>query len=371
MEERELVYLTALNLAFRYQGAIAQTLLAHFGEAEAIFQYTPDKLKQITGLTTQACQKLLAPQTLTEARHEIEWTHKQGIKTYPIHSTRYPKRLKHCPDAPVILYQKGAADLSAAKILAVVGTRNATAYGEQACSQLIYGLAKRGHQCVIVSGLAYGIDASAHKAALEAGLPTVAVFAFGLDNVQPSAHYNLAQRIQAQGACISDFPSKTSVVKSNFIKRNRIIAGLADGVLVVESREKGGALITASIAQSYDREVMAVPGRMGDRSSEGCNNLIKSQGAALVHSVDDVEAQLGWMPVRSSTSPLALPQERDLIDFELLQSLQQDGPLSLDLLHRRSQIPLPELSARLMRLVLKGSIKRLSTNQYALLNTTP
>jgi DNA protecting protein DprA len=368
MEERELVYLTALNLAFRYQGSVAQTLLAHFGEAEAIFHYTPDKLKQATGLTVQACQKLLASQTLTEARNEIEWTYKQGIKTYTIHSPNYPKRLKHCPDAPVILYQKGAVDLSADKILAVVGTRNATPYGEQVCHQLIHGLAKRGHQCIIVSGLAYGIDACAHKAALEAGLPTVAVFAFGLDNVQPSAHYNLAKSIEAQGACVSDFPSKTTVVKSNFIKRNRIIAGLADGVLLVESREKGGALSTASIALSYDREVMAVPGRMGDRSSEGCNNLIKNQGAALVQSVEDIETQLGWTPVLSASTPPTLPQERDLIDFGLLQSLQQEGPLSLDLLHRRSQIPLPELSARLMRLVLKGSIKRLSTNQYALLN---
>ena len=367
MEERELVYLTALNSAFRYQGAIAQTLLAHFGEAEAIFQHTPHALRQITGLTAQACQKLLAPQTLAEAHKEIEWTHKQGIKTYTFPSPSYPQRLRHCPDAPVILYQKGPADLSNAKILAVVGTRNPSPYGEQATTQLIHGLAKSGHQCIIVSGLAYGIDAYAHRAALEAGLPTVAVFAFGLDNVQPSAHYNLAKSIQAQGACVSDFPSKTSVVKSNFIKRNRIIAGLADGVLVVESREKGGALSTASIAQSYDREVMAVPGRMGDRSSEGCNNLIKTQGAALVNNVEDIETQLGWTPVPSTSDPSALPQERDLIDFGLLQSLQQDGPLSLDLLHRSSQIPLPELSARLMRLILKGSIKRLSTNQYTLL----
>ena len=368
MEERELLYLTALNLAFRYQGAIAQTLLAHFGEAEAIFQHQPDALRQITGLTAQACQKLLSPKTLTEARHEMEWTYKQGIKTHTFHSPHYPRRLKHCPDAPVILYQKGPADLSTAKILAVVGTRNATPYGEQVCHQLIHGLAKNGHKCVIVSGLAYGIDACAHKAALEAGLPTVAVFAFGLDNVQPSAHYNLAKSILAQGACVSDFPSKTTVVKSNFIKRNRIIAGLADGVLLVESREKGGALTTASIAQSYDREVMAVPGRMGDQSSEGCNNLIKSQGAALVQSVEDIEQQLGWEPALSASGPAVLPRERDLIDFGLLQSLQQEGPLSLDLLHRRSQVPLPELSARLMRLVLKGSIKRLSTNQYILLS---
>ena len=364
MSCEELTYLTALHITFRYHGGMARTLIDHFGSASNIFRYQANELALSTRIPLPRITQLLSDQTLHVAQEEIEWTHKQGIRTYTIYDSSYPKRLFHCPDAPVILYQKGPANLSALKTLAVVGTRQATPNGIRITEHIIRNLAKRGHDCTIISGLAFGIDITAHQAALEAGLPTIAVFAFGLDHVQPAQHFSIAQKIMQSGACVSDFPSKTLITKVNFLKRNRIIAALADGVLIVESKQKGGALITAEIAQSYDREVMAVPGRWNDPCSTGCNALIKEQRAALVSSVEDIEQQLGWIPVIKET-PAPVHQQRDLIDSGLLQALEQ-GQLSIDQLHRISHLPLPELSARLMHLTLTGDIRRLQQHQYCL-----
>ena len=364
MSSEEIIYLTALNNTFRYQGGTARALIDHFGSASELFRLTTDELLRMTGLPLHKVSQLLSEQTLKTARKEVEWSIKQGIDTLTILDASYPKRLINCPDAPVILYRKGPATLSPQKALAIVGTRSATPYGLHITGQIVQSLSARGHQCTIISGLAYGIDITAHQAALRAGLPTIAVFAFGLDHIQPAQHFSIAQEIMRHGACISDFPSKTAITKVNFIKRNRIIAGLADGLLVIESKEKGGSLITAQIAQSYDREVMAVPGRWGDLCSTGCNKIIKEQQASLVSCVEDIERQLGWAPTLKEPSPVAIPQ-LDLIDSGLLQALQQ-GPLSIDQLHRISGLPLPDLSTRLMQLAIRGAIHRLHQNQYCL-----
>ena len=364
MGSDELTYLTAIHITFRYQGGTARVLVDHYGSASEIFRYRADELSTITGISLQKTAQLLSAQTLQAAQKEIEWTLQQGIRTCTIHDASYPKRLFHCPDAPVILYHRGVTNLSPPKALSIVGTRSATTYGTHITKQIVKSLAARGHHCTIISGLAYGIDVAAHQAALDAGLPTIAVFAFGLDHVHPAAHLSISKKIEQYGACVSDFPSNTEFTKSNFIKRNRIIAGLADGLLVVESKESGGALTTAQIAQSYDREVMAVPGRWSDPYSNGCNALIKSQRAALVNNVEDIEQQLGWVPSMPEASPHATPQ-RDLIDGGLIQALEK-GPLTIDQLHRISQLPLPELSTRLMHLTLKGDIHRLQQHQYCL-----
>ena len=360
----ELLYFTALNNTFRYQGATARALVDHFGSASGLFQNSADELQRITGLPLHKTTLLLSRQTLQEAEEEIEWCLRQGIRTHTLLDPSYPKRLFHCPDAPVILYSNGPAALSPEKALAIVGTRSATPYGISLTGQIVESLAARGHNCTIISGLAYGIDISAHQAALKANLPTIAVFAFGLDNVQPARHFSIAQKIAKEGACVSDFPSNTPITKINFIKRNRIIAGLADGVLVVESKEKGGALITAQIAQSYDREVMAIPGRWGDPCSRGCNKMIKEQQATLVSQVEDIEQQLGWTPSLRDASQ-APPLQLDLIDAGILQTLEQ-GPLSVDQLHRITHLSLPELSTRLTHLTLKNLIRRPQQNHYCL-----
>ena len=359
----EIGYLTALNMVFRYRGGTARALLDHFGSAADIFGQSALDLARMTGLSVKTTAGLISEQSIRAAEKEIEWTINEGIKTYTLYGNGYPERLAQCPDAPVLLYQRGPVTLSGKKTLAIVGTRNATPYGIQTTERLVKELARRGHNCSIISGLAYGIDITAHKTALEAGLPTIAVFAFGLDHIQPAAHTSIAKRIEQTGACVTDFPSQTVVNKSNFLKRNRIIAGLADGVLVIESKEKGGALITADIAQSYNREVMAVPGRCNDICSHGCNNMIRNQRAGLVNCVEDIEQQLGWIPETTHPPGQSVDPSLDLIDSALLQSLDL-GPQSIDHLHRITQLPLPELSARLMRLTLNGSIKRLQQHHY-------
>jgi DNA processing protein len=339
--------------------------LDHFGSASAIFYHTALELSQITGLSAKITSDLLSEQNIIAAQNEVDKANKQGIFTHTLYGSSYPKRLAQCPDAPVLLYQQGPINLSGNKMLAIVGTRSATPSGIQTTERIVKELAQRGHNCTIISGLALGIDITAHKVALEIGLPTVAVFAFGLDHIQPVAHTSIAHIIAKKGACVTDFPSKTVVNKSNFLKRNRIIAGLADGVLVVESKEKGGALITADIAQSYDREVMAVPGRWNDVCSQGCNNLIRSQQAGLVSNVEDIEQQLGWTPSTTQKSNPTVSPSNDLIDSSLLQAL--DGsPQSIDQLHRISQLPLPELSARLMSLTVQGTIKRTHNHLYCI-----
>ena len=362
--EDDIIYLTALNMVFRYRGGAAKTLLDHFGSATDIFRETPSDLAKKTGLHLNITTELVSWQTIQTAQKEVEWTKNEGIRTYVLYGPGYPDRLANCPDAPVLLYQRGPASLSNKKSLAIVGTRDATPYGLHATGRIVKELSERGHDCTIISGLAYGIDISAHKAALEVGLPTIAVFAFGLDYIQPATHTSIAQKIGETGACVTDFPSKTIVNKSNFLKRNRIIAGLADAILIVESKVTGGALITADIGQSYDREIMALPGRWNDPCSRGCNNLIRDQKAGLVNSVEDIEQQLGWTPVNSNKPPVPTHQY-DLIDSGLLQALEK-GALSTDQLHRVSHIPLPELSARLMRLTVQGSIQRIQSNRYCL-----
>lgn len=352
-------------MTFRYRNGVAKALLEHFGSAVEIFRHNALDLAKSTGLQQKITTDLFSKQTMQAAQREVEWTQKEGVKTYTLFGSGYPERLANCTDAPVLLYQRGPASLSNKKSLAIVGTRDATPYGIYTTEKIVKDLALRGHHCSIISGLAFGIDITAHKAALEVGLPTIAVFAFGLDHIQPAAHTSIAQKIGEMGACVTDFPSKTIVNKSNFLKRNRIIAGLTDGVLVVESKVTGGALITADIARSYDREVMAVSGRWNDVCSKGCNNLIKEQGGGLVNSVEDIEKQLGWAPEINEKTQVA-SQPFDLIDSGLLQALER-GPLSIDQLHRISQLPLPELSARLMQLTLKEKVKRLQQHQYCLI----
>ena len=363
MGGENILYFMALSNTFCYQSAIARALIDHFGGVAEVFRCSPNQLAKATRLPLYKVNLLLSHQTLKEAEKEVEWCFQQGVNIHTFHDETYPKRLYHCPDAPVVLYSKGTSELSPQKAIAIVGTRSATPYGVAITGQIVQNLASKGHHCTIVSGLAYGIDIAAHQAALSAKLPTIAVFACGLDNIQPSKHFSIAKKIEQQGACVSDFHSKATITKVNFIKRNRIIAGLVDGVLVVESKEKGGALITAQIAQSYDREVMAVSGRWGDPCSKGCNAMIREQQASLVTSVEDIEQQLGWTPALKEFSQH--PIQLDLIDSGLLQALEQ-GVRSIDQLHRTTQLPLPELSTRLMHLTLKGLIHRLQQNQYCL-----
>jgi DNA processing protein len=258
-------------------------------------------------------------------------------------------------------------NLNTAHVLSIVGTRNATNYGKQVCEELIQQIAERNYGVLIVSGLAYGIDIQAHKSAIKFGLPTVGVVAHGLDKLYPSLHAETARKMTENGGLVTDFPSGTKIDPSNFIRRNRIIAGLADATVVVESAEKGGALITAEIASSYNRDVFAFPGRAGDIYSKGCNQLIRNSGANLIEGIDDLEFFMGWekssgnKPVQSSLFVELNPDEEKIVGL-----LQEHGELFVDQISSGLNLPGSRVSALLLNLEFKNVLVSLPGKMYKL-----
>jgi DNA processing protein len=259
-------------------------------------------------------------------------------------------------------------DLDCPKAVSIVGTRNATDYGRQMCEELIRDLADHGHQVLVVSGLAYGVDIQAHKSALKHGFPTVGVLGHGLDKLYPAAHARIARAMMEHGALLTDFPSKTRIDPPNFIRRNRLIAGLSDATIVVESGVKGGALITADIAASYDRDICAFPGRAGDLYSKGCNDLIKRNIAALIENAADLEYVLGWedpskakVPVQQVLFHELTPEEQLLTD-----QMKRGEKIHIDQLGQALEMPISRLSSLLLEMEFKGVVETLPGNLYRL-----
>jgi DNA processing protein len=294
---------------------------------------------------------------LDVAAREAEYIERQGIRVFFYLDDDYPFRLRQCDDSPVIFYFRGNADLNAACILSVVGTRNATQRGRDLCQNIVAGLSEHFPGLIIISGLAYGIDIAAHKAAIAKGISTIAVLGHGLKTVYPSLHAGVARSMLENGGHLTDFASDTLPERNNFIKRNRIIAGISDATLIVESGIKGGALITADIAASYNRDVMAVPGRPGDEWSSGCNALIKCNKAALVESHEDIEYLLGWKP-----ATLAAPVQTMLFsgmtesEKKIWEALKDNGDLTMDVLSHLLELPVYKLSTILLQMELAGLI---------------
>lgn len=306
--------------------------------------------------------------TLVKAERELNFCRKNGIRILFKDDKDYPERLKFCPDAPHVLYCKGGTDLNSLKTLSVVGTRRATAYGKNICNKLITDLKEMGHDILIVSGLAYGIDIAAHKAALDNNLNTVGVVAHPLNTLYPAAHKNTATKmVQNGGAIVSDFPSFVATEPQNFLKRNRIIAGMADATLVVESAAKGGALITASLASSYSRDVYAVPGRLNDKYSMGCNHLIKTNMAALVESAEDIEYFAGWERNKKEEKkdPVLFP-EMSKEEEKVYSIIEENDNISINNISNISEIGLSQLSGILLGMEIKNLVCCLPGNRYSL-----
>jgi len=259
MERNPLVYKIAISLIPGVGTVTAKKLIAYAGSIEAVFNEPASKLEKIPGVGSFLAKKVTTPGIIEKAEKEFEYIQKKNIKALYYLDEDYPERLKHCPDAPIILFLQGNLNLNQEKVISIVGTRNATERGKDICNKLVSDLAERKHNVVIVSGLAYGIDICSHKAALKNNLPTAAVLGHGLKTLYPASHKSVANEILKEGALISDFMSYEWAEKNNFVKRNRIIAGLADATIVVESAPKGGALITADLANSYNRDVFAFP----------------------------------------------------------------------------------------------------------------
>lgn len=358
----------ALSL-FSGIGAVnARKLVAYLGSVDAIFNGSKKEMQSIPGIGKKMIDLIISTRSeiLERAMAEIEFIKKHQIETYFYLDKNYPKRLAQCADAPVIFYQKGKVDLNATKIISVVGTRKATDYGRERVQQLLTGLKNSGIDVIVVSGLAYGIDYAAHKESVANGLQTVGVVGHGLDTLYPSTHRSFVKEMLTKnGALLSDFPSRSKIDPGNFLRRNRIIAGLSDCTIVVESAKKGGALVTADIANSYNRDVFAFPGRATDTYSVGCNALIRENKAAMITSAEDLINFMGW-------EQSAVPKQKQLFvelsttDKKIVEQLNNNEILSISQLSKLLLISLPETSALLLELEFKGVVKYLPGSRIKL-----
>lgn len=370
IDDPELKYKIGITLIPGIGSVIAKKMIEFTGGPGEVFKAGKNLLEKIPGIGKKLAANISNQQILDKAQKEIEFISKYEVKTYYCYDEDYPERLKECPDSPVLLFMKGKSDLNHPKVLSIVGTRNASSYGLEFCRELVRDLARKGHNPLIVSGLAYGIDICAHKAALENDLHTVAALAHGLSTIYPPLHRNVARDITGNGALVTDFISTCLPEKGNFIKRNRIIAGLADATIVIESRTRGGALLTADLANSYNRDVFSLPGRINDKRSQGCNNLIKTHKAALIEDSKDIEYILGWTPAIDYQGKTDSDHYADTGEDEklILMLLADNAELPIDRIIGETGLGVSNTSCLLLDLEFKGYITCLPGKRYMLAN---
>jgi len=341
----------------------ARKLVAYCGGVNEVFAHKKPQLLKVPGIGEVLANAIVKANLFKEAEKELRFVTDNGIRPLFFLDPGYPHRFLELEDSPVLLYTKGEMDLNAPRTLSVVGTRKATAQGKAFTEELIEGLAPTG--VTIVSGLAYGIDIAAHRAALKHGLPTVACLAHGLDRIYPDLHRRTAEEMLAHGGWVSDFCSGTLPSRDNFPSRNRVIAGLADATIVIEAADSGGALITAEIALSYNRDVFAVPGRPGDTYSVGCNRYINQNKAALISSATELITAMSWDVERPT------PVQRQMFvevseEQRPVQQLLAEGAMRIDLISTRLSMPMSKVSAMLTEMELAGAIESLPGKVYRL-----
>ena len=364
---RDLLHTIALLCLPSVGPVTARRLLTHLGSARAILEAPPERLARIPGLRQNADWIHARSEALRIAEREMGIMEREGIDAVLDDDPDFPTRLRHCPDAPLLLFRRGQTDLDAPRTLAVVGTRSYTHYGREATTRIVEDLAT-DDGLLVISGLAAGIDGTAHTACCDRHRANVAVFGTGLDEIYPTGHHRLAHRIlDVGGAWLSEFPCGMPGLPANFPRRNRIVAGMADAVLVVESGATGGALITADIAQSYDRDVFAVPGRSIDRASVGCNRLIKTHVAALVETADDIRDAMSWGGAQRPPRQLPLLLA-DLTDDQesIVHLLREEARVDFETLRLRTGLATGALAAELIDLEMNGHVKMLPGRRYAL-----
>lgn len=306
---------------------------------------------------------MISRDAIEHARRELDFIEKHRIQLYYYKDDNYPYRLAQCTDAPIVLYAKGDMDINPKRVVSIVGTRMPSERGKDWCKQFVLDLTTQVPDVTIVSGLAYGIDVVAHRAAIDTGVPTIIIPAHGLDRIYPAAHRNVAVEALNNGGIVTEYTTGTEPERYNFVARNRIIAGMADAVVIVESKTKGGSLITAQMAQDYSRDVFALPGRFNDNNSTGCNDLIKMQRAQLITSAEDLTHAMQWQT--ESKQPAQTVMVEILHDLTDLQrqlweklSVTEDG-WHVNQLVMELQLPYNEVAAELMMMELNGLVKGL------------
>ncbi|WP_400190837.1 DNA-processing protein DprA [Hymenobacter sp. B81] len=367
-EPASLLSEVALTLLPGIGPLVTRQLIGYLGSAQNVLEASPGRLLKVPGVGPALVNVLRnSAGALRQAELVLRRAEHEGVRLLYYSRPDYPARLRPVPDAPVLLYFQGPADLNNPRTLAIVGTRQATDYGREQTEKLVRGVAP--YQPLIISGLAYGIDIAAHRAALQEGLPTVGVMATGSDGMYPAAHRRTADKMLESGGLLTEFPFGTGPDKYNFPARNRIIAGLADGTVVVEAAQKGGALITAELALDYNREVLAVPGNLGAAASEGCNLLIRNQQASIYTGPQDIEQTLNWdqalhpMPPAPALNPADFTPE----EFRVVEVLTSRGEQQIDELSWQAQLPVHQVASLLLALEFRGLVKALPGKKFALL----
>ncbi len=362
----DLLHRIAFSMLPNIGPILAKRILSYTGDVDAVFKESKRNLIKIPNLGEHTVKNIQSGELFKRAEEEIRFAEKYNINILFYTDNNYPKRLKNCEDAPVLLYSKGNVDYNQVKILSIVGTRHASDRGIENCEKLIRDLSSNDKNILIISGLAYGIDICAHKSSVNAGIQTVAVLAHGLHTIYPSLHRNVAEKMVQNGSLLTEFPSYSKVASYNFVSRNRIIAGLADATVVVESAHKGGALITADIANSYNRDVFAFPGRVNDIHSQGCNHLIKTNKAALIENAQDLEYVLGWEVNKTKQKVIQRKLFNELTDKEkqIVKILNHKDAVPIDEISTRAGMPTSQVSPVLLDLEFKGLVKTLPGKRY-------
>ncbi len=363
MNNELLKYQIALTLIPGIGDIVGKKLVAYCGGVEAVFSERRNALMKIPGIGNATVNSILNHKVLNIAEDEIKYIEKNNIQPLFYTDEKYPARLLNCEDGPLLLYYKGNSNLNAKRVIGFVGTRKATSRGRTICEHFIEGLKTK--ETLIISGLAYGIDSYAHKAALKNNLQTIGVLGHGLDRIYPAQNKNLAANMINNGGLITEFESKTIPDRENFPKRNRIVAGMCDAIVVIESAKKGGALITAGLANSYNRDVFAIPGRIDDEYSAGCNMLIKSNRAALADSAKDIAYIMGWDDVKVNVKKqrdlfLQLTDEQKII-YDIVENVNE---ISIDKLVITSSLAASKVASALLILEFEGLIQSLPGKLY-------
>lgn len=370
MDYGELVYACAISRIFNYDCLGARCLIDKISSPSDVFSLSVAELTDLLGHKSRYADEFLDNSILKRSEQEVEWAVNHGVRIYYIKDSDYPYRLRECADAPIVLFYRGTADLNSSGIVSIVGTRRATPYGLGMCEQIMEGLSNLNDPPVIVSGLALGIDICAHKAALRLGLDTVGVMATGLDKIYPQKHRDIAVDMVEHGGILSEYFSQTVPLALNFIRRNRIIAGLSDATVLIESGEEGGGVITSRMAFDYSRDVFAVPGKITDELSKGCNNLIKNNIACCVNNIDVIGREMGWK--KSLNNSADIPK---LLTFDsdnqtakrIVKLLSSYDLLDVDEISKAAECPLREVVQNLTDLEMAGRVVSDVSGRFSLI----
>lgn len=363
---KDLIYKIALTRIPLVGVVTAKVLVSYCGGVKEVFEASEKELKKIPGIGDMVAKQVRREEPLVEAERELAFVEQNGLQVLFYLDPEFPQRLKPLADAPILLYYKGTANLNQRNVLGVIGTRTPSPHGVGICEEIIKGLAP--YQPLIVSGLAYGIDVTAHRASLKEGLETVAVLGHGLQQVYPAQHRSVAMKMISQGGLLTEFTSQEGPAKEHFPMRNRIVAGMCDGIIVVETALRGGSIITAKQANGYGRDVFAVPGRVKDKYSQGCNMMIKKSWAHLLESADDVARVFGWnlKEGASDNGQQKLFEELTEPEKKVIDLIHEAEEIGIDQLSYRSEIGPAELASLLLDLEFKGLVRSLPGKRYVL-----